>query len=80
MADMADEATLTMRRIEACVMQAQVNAQADGGDNATTGADLICAFILLSVKSGADPDRALAAMWDHGKSAVAAFWLDARVN
>ena len=61
-------------------MQAQVNARNFGGDNATAAADLMCAFVLISVKSGAPPDKALAAMWEHAKATVADFWPDARVN
>lgn len=77
---MVDEETITKRRIEACVAQAQMNARNHGHDNATAAADLMCAFVLLSAKSGADPERALAAMWDHAKAAVADFWPDGRVN
>jgi hypothetical protein len=72
--------TVTKRRIEACVMQAQMNAANHGGDNATASADLMCAFVLISVKSGAPPDKALAAMWDHAVAAVADFWPEARIN
>lgn len=77
---MADEATITKRRIEACVMQAQMNARNHGGDNATAAADLMCAFVLMAVKSGGDPDRARVAMWEHAKACVADFWPDERLN
>lgn len=75
---MPDEATLTKRRIEACVMQAQKNAQTHGGDNATAAADLMCAFVLIAVKSGADPEKARAAMWDHAQACVSDFWPDVK--
>ena len=75
-----NDATVIKRRIEACVMQAQVNARNFGGDNATAAADLMCAFVLLSVKSGTSPEKALAAMWENSKLVVADFWPDARVN
>lgn len=75
-----DDPTMTKRRIEASVMGAQANAKTHGGDNATAAADLMCAFVLISVKSGADPERALAAMWEHAKAAVADFWPDGRPN
>lgn len=75
-----NDATTIKRRIEACVMQAQMNARNFGGDNATAAADLMCAFVLVSVKSGGPPDKALAAMWDHAKATVADFWPEARVN
>ena len=75
-----DDAEKTKRRIEACVMQAQMNARNYGGDNATAAADLMCAFVLISVKSGAPPDAALKAMWENAKIVVADFWPDARVN
>lgn len=74
------EATRIKRRIEASATQAQLNAQNHGGNNATAAADLMCAFVLLSVKSGADPDRALAAIWDNAKAAVADFWPAGKVN
>lgn len=77
---MADEPTIIKRRIEACAMQAQMNARNHGGDNATAAADLMCAFVLLAVKSGGDPERARAAMWDHAKACVADFWPDAKIN
>ena len=75
-----DNATITKRRIEACVMQAQMNARNNGGDKATASADLMCAFVLIAVKSGADPDRARDAMWEHAKAAVADFWHEQKVN
>ena len=77
---MTDEATITKRRIEACVIQAQANATSHGGDSATAAADLACAFVLLSVKSGADPDRAHAAMWEHAKACVSDFWPSEKIN
>lgn len=75
---MTDEATIIKRRIEACAMQAQMNAENHGGDVATASADLLCAFVLLSVKSGCPPDNALEVMWDHAKAVVVDFWPDAR--
>lgn len=75
-----NDATVIKRRIESCVRQAQVNARNFGGDNATAAADLMCAFVLISVKSGAPPEKALAAMWENAKAVVADFWPDARVN
>ena len=75
-----DEATIIKRRVEACAMQAQMNAANHGGDTATAAADLMCAFVLLSVKSGADPEKARAAMWDHAKVVVADFWPDATTH
>lgn len=77
---MVDDATLTKRRIEACVIQAQKNANNHGGDNATAAADLMCAFVLISVKSGGDPERTLAAMWEHAKAAVDDFWPKGKVQ
>lgn len=75
-----DEAEITKRRIEACTIQAQMNARNHGGDNATAAADLMCAFVLISAKSGADPDKALAAMWDHAKACVSDFWPSGAIN
>lgn len=77
---MPDEITITKRRIEACATQAQLNARNHGGDAATAAADLMCAFVLLSVKSGADPEKAKAAMWDHAKVVVADFWPNETLN
>ncbi|HCO91070.1 MAG TPA: hypothetical protein DIT40_08870 [Alphaproteobacteria bacterium] len=75
-----DEATVTKRRIEACVTQAQINAANTGGDGATAAMDLLCAFVLIATKSGADPERARLAVWQDVKACVADFWPDARVN
>ena len=75
-----NNATVIKRRVEACVMQAQVNARNFGGDNATAAADLMCAFVLLCAKSGAPPENAIAAMLDHAKATVADYWPEARVN
>jgi len=75
-----NDTTTIKRRIEACLMLAQINARNFGGDNATAAGDLMCAFVLISVKSGAPPEKALAAMWDHAKAVVADFWPEARVN
>lgn len=77
---MPDEPTIIKRRVEACAMQAQMNARNHGGDNATAAADLMCAFVLTAVKSGGDPEKALAAMWEHAKVVVADFWPDAKPN
>lgn len=77
---MTDEATIIKRRIEACAMQAQMNARNHGGDTATAAADLMCAFVLLAVKSGADAERAREAMWDQAKAVVADFWPDVPLN
>lgn len=77
---MTDKATIIKRRVEACVMQSQMNARNHGGDNATAAADLMCAFVLIAVKSGADPEKALAAMWDNAKVVVSDFWPDAKIN
>ncbi len=77
---MTDDVTLTKRRIEACVMQAQMNAEQSGGDNATAAADLMCAFVLIAVKSGADPERARVAMWEHAISCVSDFWPRDTIN
>ena len=73
-------ATIIKRRVEACVLGAQVNARNFGGDNATAAADLMCAFVLICTKSGAPPEKAIAAMLDHAKATVADFWPDAQVN
>jgi len=75
---MADEVTITKRRIEACAMQASMNAAEHGGDGATAAADLMCAFVLMAVKNGGDPERAKDAMWEHAKAAVADFFPDAK--
>lgn len=74
MTDRLDDATIIAARIEASAKQAMMNAEMHGGDVATASADLLCAFVLLSVKSGADPDRCMDLMWDHAKACVADFW------
>jgi hypothetical protein len=77
---MTDEATLTKRRIEACVMQAQMNAKTVGGDNATAIMDLICAAILLTKMSGGDPDRAINAVKGSARAVVEDFWPKGRAQ
>jgi hypothetical protein len=77
---MTDDATIIKRRIEACTMQAQMNARNHGGDNATAAMDLICALVLITVKSGGDPDEMLKRSWENAKVVVADFWPDVRVN
>lgn len=75
---MRDDPDKIKNRIEACTMQAMMNAEIHKGDVATASADLLCAFVLLSVKSGAPPDKCLEVMWDNAKAVVADFWPDAR--
>lgn len=57
-----------------------MNAHNHGRDNATAAADLISAFVLISVKSGWPPDRALAVSWEKAKEIVAILWPDERAN
>lgn len=64
-----------MMRIEALGTAAVINANNHGGDNATAAADLMCAFVLMVRRNRADPDRALAAMWEHAK-ATCDYWFD----
>lgn len=40
---------------DATVIKRRIEARNFGGDNATAAADLMCAFVLISVKSGAPP-------------------------
>lgn len=62
------------RRIEACVMQAQLNAASAGEDNAVAAADLLCAFILLIRRAGSDPQKSLETCWTPLNGAVTAWW------
>lgn len=63
-----------MGQIEAAALGAQVNAYNHGGDNADAAMTLLCAFALLSVRAGVEPDVAMAKAWEHAKGAVADFW------
>ncbi|RWR26827.1 hypothetical protein D2T29_19825 [Sinirhodobacter populi] len=74
MTDQIEDPKITMRRIEALGTMAVINANNSGGDNATAAADLMCAFVLMAMHNGADPDRALAAMWEHAKVACDDWW------
>jgi hypothetical protein len=74
MTDSIDDPKLTKARIKACAMQAEMNANNHGGDSATAAADLLCAFVLISLKQGAKPDLAKDAMWEHAKAAVKVFF------
>lgn len=71
---MSDEAHITIRRIEACVLQAKVQAQLQNKDEATAAGDLMCAFVLIARMNGADPEEALKAMWENAKLTVDHFW------
>ena len=62
------------KRIEALAVTAQLNAQNIGGDNATAAADLMCAFVLISMRSGATPDKAIDAMRAHAVATCADFF------
>lgn len=75
---MTDPAAAAKRRIEACVMQATLNAKAAGEDTATAAADLLCAFILMTRGAGANHDDALKTCWAPLNGAVADWWPDAR--
>jgi hypothetical protein len=65
-------------RKEESVLQAQAKAKAHGTDATSATMDLMCSFILMSVKNGADPDKARDAVWEQAKSVVADFWPDAK--
>lgn len=74
--DIIREMALSKIRIEAHVDQAQMKASCDGGDTSTAAADLLCAFLLITVKAEVDPENARDALWDHAKVLVAEFWPD----
>lgn len=61
-------------RAEALVLQATLNADSTGGDHATAAADLMMAFVLLSSRSGASPERCIEAMGAHAIASCRAFW------
>ncbi|MDO5705562.1 MAG: hypothetical protein Q4G49_10900 [Paracoccus sp. (in: a-proteobacteria)] len=65
---------ITMKRIEALAMMAGVNASNSGGDHATAAADLLCAFVLMAMRAGADPIEAREAMERHAIVACEDFW------
>lgn len=77
---MTDAATLTKRRIEACVKQAQLNAKNHGGDNANAIMDLVCAATLLIKMSGGDPERAMSAIKEPVRKVVSDFWPEGKVQ
>lgn len=73
MADRNDPAEI-MRRVEALALTASLNAQNNGGDAATAAADLMCAFVLLSMRCGGRPEVAIEKMKPHAIAACADFW------
>ena len=76
MPDIDVQAENIKKRAEALVLQASLNAQNSGGDTATAAADLMMAFVLLSMRSGAKPERAIKAMANNAIVACASFWGD----
>ena len=69
-----DKNEIIMKRIEALGAMAIINANNTGGDNATAAMDLLCAFVLMAMRNGNDPDRNLAVTWDHAKAACDGWW------
>ena len=63
-----------MRRAEALVMSAQINAANHKGDAATAAADLMMAFVLLTTRCGSDPRQANEVIIDNAIIACADFW------
>lgn len=62
------------KRIEALVVTASLNARNQGGDAATAAADLMCAFVLITMRSGGRPQNAIEAMAAHAIADCADFW------
>jgi len=71
---MTENPEIIKKRIEALSLTAQINAQRHSGDAATAAADLLCAFVLISIRSGASPEAARDAMWEHAIAACADFF------
>lgn len=74
--DIEAEGERVKDRIEAAMVTASLNANHDAEGGAAAAMDLLCAFVRLAARHGADPDRALEASWPHAKAAVEAFWPD----
>lgn len=72
--DIEFETDRIKRRAEALVLTATTNAQRLGGDNATAAADLMMAFVLLTMRSGGGPKKAIEVMGDNAIAACEAFW------
>lgn len=73
MTDRHDEEAIK-KRIEALVVTASLNARNQGGDAATAAADLMCAFVLITMRSGGRPEAAIEAMARHAIAACTDFW------
>lgn len=74
MSEIDTEADAIKARAERLVLEATVYAGLTNGDNATAAADLMIAFVLLSMRSGAKPERAIEAMGNHAIAACTSFW------
>lgn len=73
--------TMIMRRVEAAVMGAQINATNQGGNTATVLTDLLLAMALVSARSGVPIECVLMEeQIDNAKATVAAFWPAQQVN
>mgnify|MGYP000361856130 CR=1 FL=1 len=68
------KAKAIIQRAEYHVRWAQHNATRHGGDDATAAADLMMAFVLISIRNGADPDRAIDAMRHDAIAACSLLW------
>jgi len=75
---MADcrEPSVIMARIKALAAAAEINASNHGGDRATAAADLMCAFVLISMRAEADPKKAADVMLPNAIGACHDFFAD----
>ncbi|RBO54686.1 hypothetical protein DSD19_04735 [Rhodovulum sp. BSW8] len=74
MPDPASDTAKIMARIEALVMTAAVNAANTGGDHATAATDLMCAFVLISMRMGTPPEEAIEISSQNAIAACRDFW------
>lgn len=56
------------------MVTASLNARNQGGDDATAAADLMCAFVLISMRNGGRPDVSVETMKPHAIAACKDFW------
>lgn len=61
-------------RTEALILTASVNSAKAGGDNANAAMDLMMAFVLITMRSGGNPEKCINEAKDHAIFAAAEFW------
>lgn len=74
MTDIDAKAEGIKRRAETLALTASSNAALAGGDNACAAMDLMLAFVLLSTRSGGNPEFSIKSASEDAIFAASEFW------